>query len=139
MIKNLCCVILVAAMSCLSCGKNNDPVPDVAVDFQGSLLSPQLSKLRGAGVAVTVSGGVAGIVIYHRADGAYAAYDRCSTYQPEKKCAVTIDSDELTVTDPCSGSKFSLWDGTPVKAPASVALKSYAVTLIDQYDIAITN
>lgn len=139
MIKNLCYVVLVAAMSCLSCGKNNDPVPDVAVDFQGSLLSPQLSKLRGAGVAVTVSGGVAGIVIYHRADGAYVAYDRCSTYQPEKKCAVTIDSDELTVTDPCSGSKFSLWDGTPVKAPASIALKVYAVTLIDQYDIAITN
>jgi nitrite reductase/ring-hydroxylating ferredoxin subunit len=82
---------------------------------------------------------VAGIVIYHRADGAYVAYDRCSTYQPEKRCAVTIDSDNLTVTDPCSGSKFSLWDGTPVKAPATTALKVYYVTLIDQYDISITN
>lgn len=137
--KTLYYVVLLAAMSCLSCGKNNDPVPDVAVDFQGSLLSPQLSPLRGAGVAVTVSGGVAGIVIYHRADGAYVAYDRCSTYQPEKRCAVTIDSDNLTVTDPCSGSKFSLWDGTPVKAPATIALKTYYVTLIDQYDISITN
>ncbi|MGN6177699.1 MAG: Rieske (2Fe-2S) protein [Mucilaginibacter sp.] len=137
--KTLYYVVLLAAISCLSCGKNNDPVPDVAVDFQGSLLSPQLSALRGAGVAVTVSGGVAGIVIYHRADGAYVAYDRCSTYQPEKRCAVTIDSDNLTVTDPCSGSKFSLWDGTPVKAPATIALKTYYVTLIDQYDISITN
>lgn len=137
--KTLYYVVLLAAISCLSCGKNNDPVPDVAVDFQGSLLSPQLSPLRGAGVAVTVSGGVAGIVIYHRADGAYVAYDRCSTYQPEKRCAVTIDSDNLTVTDPCSGSKFSLWDGTPVKAPATIALKTYYVTLIDQYDISITN
>lgn len=139
MIKKLCCVVLLAAMSCLSCGKNNDPVPNVAVDFQGSLLSPQLSKLRGAGVAVTVSGGVAGIVIYHRADGAYVAYDRCSTVNPEKRCAVTIDTDNLTVTDPCSGAVFSLWDGTPVKKPGVIALRAYAVTMIDQYDIAITN
>jgi nitrite reductase/ring-hydroxylating ferredoxin subunit len=137
--KKLYYVVLLAVMSCLSCGKNNDPVPDVAVDFQGSLLSPQLSPLRGAGVAVTVSGGVAGIVIYHRADGAYVAYDRCSTVDAQKKCAVTIDSDELTVTDPCSGGKFSLWDGTPVKAPATISLRAYTVTLIDQYDIAITN
>lgn len=137
--KKLYHVMVLAVMCCLSCGKSNDPVPDVAVDFQGSLLSPQLSPLRGAGVAVTVNGGVAGIVIYHRADGAYVAYDRCSTYQPEKKCAVTLDSDNLTVTDPCSGSKFSLWDGTPVKAPATIALKTYYVTLIDQYDISITN
>jgi nitrite reductase/ring-hydroxylating ferredoxin subunit len=137
--KKLYYVVVVAVLSCLSCGKNSDPVPDVAVSFQGSLLSPQLSPLRGYGVAVTIPGGVAGIVIYHRSDGLYVAYDRCSTYQPEKKCAVTIDSDELTVTDPCSGSKFSLWDGTPVKAPATVALKSYYVTMIDQYDISITN
>jgi len=137
--RKLYFVVLLAAVSCLSCGKNNDPIPDVAVDFQGSLLSAQLSPLRGAGVAVTVSGGVAGIVIYHRADGAYVAYDRCSTVNPSKRCAVTIDSDNLTVTDPCSGAKFSLWDGTPVKAPATVALRSYYVTMIDQYDISITN
>jgi nitrite reductase/ring-hydroxylating ferredoxin subunit len=132
-------VLALAVMSCLSCGKQSDPVPDVAVSFQGSLLSPQLSPLRGYGVAVNVSGGVAGIVIYHRADGVYVAYDRCSSYQPEKKCAVTIDSDNLTVTDPCSGSKFSLYDGTPVKAPATAALRSYYVTMIDQYDISISN
>lgn len=137
--KKLYYLVVLVAMSCLSCGKNSDPIPDVAVDFQGSLLSSQLSPLRGAGVAVNVSGGVAGIVIYHRSDGAYVAYDRCSTYQPEKKCAVTIDSGDLTVSDPCSTSKFSLWDGTPVKAPATVALKAYAVTMIDQYDILITN
>jgi nitrite reductase/ring-hydroxylating ferredoxin subunit len=137
--KKLYYVVMLVAMSCLSCGKNNDPVPDVAVDFQGSLLSPQLSPLRATGVAVNVSGGVAGIVIYHRADGAYVAYDRCSTVNAQDRCAVTIDSDELTVTDPCSGAKFSLWDGTPVKAPATIALRSYAVTMIDQYDIEITN
>jgi len=32
-----------------------------------------------------------------------------------------------------------LWDGTPVKAPATVALKAYNVVMIDEYDISITN
>jgi len=137
--KKLYYAVVLIMLSCLSCGKANDPIPDVAVDFQGSLLSAQLSPLRGVGIAVDIPGGVAGIVIYHRADGAYVAYDRCSTVNPAKKCAVTTDSDELTVTDPCSGSKFSLWDGTPVKAPATVALKAYNVVMIDEYDISITN
>lgn len=133
-------VMVFAAVFLLSCGKNSDPIPNVAVYFQGSLLTPQLSRLRGVNEAVTVSGGVAGIVIYHRADGVYVAYDRCSSYKPENKCAVTIDSDNLTVTDPCSGSIFSLYDGTPVKAPATVSLKSYFVTLSsDGYTITVSN
>jgi hypothetical protein len=31
--------------------------------------------------------GVAGIIIYRQVDGSYVAYDRCSSYQPEKLCA----------------------------------------------------
>jgi len=131
-------LILLLTLSCVSCVKNDDPIPDVAVNFQGSLLSPQLSPLQGIGVAVNIPGGVAGIVIYHRADGAYVAYDRCSSYKPENRCAVTIDSNDLTVTDPCSGSKFSLYDGTPVKAPATVSLKAYFVTEVDDV-ISISN
>ena len=127
------------ALICVSCGKNSDPVPNVAVYIQGSLLSPQFSPLRGAGVAITISGGVAGIIVYHRGDGAYVAYDRCSSYKPENKCSVTIDSGDLTATDPCSGSKFSLYDGTPVKAPATQSLKQYSVIVDDAYDITIQN
>lgn len=132
-------LILLMAIVCLSCGKNSDPVPTVAVYIQGSLLSPQFSALRGVGVAINISGGVAGIVVYHRADGAYVAYDRCSSYQPEKRCAVTIDSGDLTVTDPCSGSKFSLYDGTPVKAPATQSLLAYSVFVDSGYNIVIQN
>jgi nitrite reductase/ring-hydroxylating ferredoxin subunit len=133
-------VLAFVAVFFLSCGKNSDPVPNVSVYFQGSLLSTQLHTLRGVNEAVNIPGGVAGIVIYHRADNVYVAYDRCSSYKPENKCAVTIDSDNLTVTDPCSGSIFSLYDGNPVKAPASVALKSYSVALSgDGYTITVSN
>jgi hypothetical protein len=134
-------VLAFIAVFSLSCGKNADPIPNVPVYFQGSLLSKQLQALRGVNEAVYVPGGIAGIIIYHRADNVYVAYDRCSSYKPENKCAVTIDSDNLTATDPCSGSIFSLYDnGNPVKAPASVALKSYYVALsADGYTITVSN
>jgi len=122
-----------------SCGKNSDPVPNVAVSFEAPLTDPRLAGLTAGGGVVLLSGyGVAGIILYHEIDGSYAAYDRCSSYQPEKKCAVTLDADRLNVTDPCSGSKFSLSDGGPVKAPATYALKSYYVTVAN-YEIFVSN
>jgi nitrite reductase/ring-hydroxylating ferredoxin subunit len=79
-------------------------------------------------------------VIYHRPDNIYVAYDRCSTVNPEKECAVTINSGDFTVTDPCSGAEFSLFDGTPVKKPGTIALKAYFVTVNPESDtISITN
>jgi len=122
-----------------SCGKNSDPIPNVAVNFEAPLTDPRLAGLTAGGGVVLISGyGVAGLILYHEIDGSYACYDRCSSYQPEKKCAVTLDASRLTVTDPCSGSKFSLTDGGPVKAPATYALKSYYVTVAN-YEIFVSN
>jgi nitrite reductase/ring-hydroxylating ferredoxin subunit len=82
--------------------------------------------------------GVAGIIIYRQADGSYVAYDRCSSYQPEKLCAITVDDTGFTATDPCSGSKFSLTDGGPVKAPATKYLRAYIVNTT-QFEIFVSN
>lgn len=98
-----------------------------------------MSALNSPGGAVVISGhGVAGIIIYRRADNVFVAYDRCSSVNPQNKCAVTLDNPNLTVTDPCSGAKFSLFDGTPVKAPATKSLKSYHVTANSLY-LMVTN
>ncbi len=115
----------------LGCGKSTDPIPNVPVDFSVSLQSPAYSKLRSPGSSVTIPGvGIAGVIIYHDAfDNGYDAYDRCSSYKPENKCAVTIDTSGFTATDPCSGSKFLLSDGSPAKGPASQSLKAYFVTV----------
>ena len=115
---------------CLGCGKSDQSyIPSVPVSFSAPLSDPRLAALNSYGGAVLITGGVAGIILYREPNGSYAAYDRCSSYQPEKKCAVTLDSPTLTVTDPCSGSKFSLTDGSPVKAPATRSLKSYTVNV----------
>jgi nitrite reductase/ring-hydroxylating ferredoxin subunit len=127
MIKKLG-IITVLVLSCFACGKATDYVPNVSISFQMALADPRLAALHNTNGAVIVNGyGVAGLIIYREADGSYAAYDRCSAYLPQNKCAVTLDNPSFTVTDPCSGSKWSLEDGSPVKAPAIKSLKAYAV------------
>lgn len=113
-----------------SCAKEENLIPDIPVNFSAPLTDPRLSRLSSAGGVVTMSGyGVAGIVIYRRPDNAYVAYDRCSTVNPEQKNAVVVDDPTITVTDPVSGAKYSLYDGSPVKAPAKTSLKQYGVTI----------
>ena len=123
-----------------SCGKNSDPIPNVAVNFEAPLTDPRLAGLTaGGGVVFLANYGVAGIILYHEPDGSYAAYDRCSTYMPQNHCAVSLSSNNVfTVTDPCSGSIFSLIDGSPVKGPATRALKAYNIDVSD-YEIYVSN
>jgi nitrite reductase/ring-hydroxylating ferredoxin subunit len=113
----------------VSCGKEDSSyIPSVSVNFQAPLTDPRLNKLGSQGGAVVINGyGVAGLIIYRTSGDNYVAYDRCSSYEPEKRCAVVLDNTGLTATDPCSGSKFLLSDGSPVKAPATRSLKSYSV------------
>ena len=130
--------LVMLMMCCLACAKTGDAVPNVGVSFEASLSDPRLAALKTTGGAVVIDGyGVAGLIIYHSVYG-YVAFDRCSSYQPQNKCAVTLDNPTLTATDPCSGSKFSLTDGSPVKAPATRSLKQYAVNT-NTFEIFVSN
>lgn len=127
--KNIIGLCLVLVLG-LSCAKERNLVPNVPVNFSSPLTDPRLSRLSSAGGAVSLTGyGVAGLIIYRRADNAYVAYDRCSTVKPEQKNAVNVDDPSLTATDPVSGAKYSLYDGSPVKAPAETSLKQYTVII----------
>ena len=133
-------VLALSIVLLLSCAKDDGTyIPDVYLNYTIPINDPSMSALNSAGGAVVISGhGVAGIIIYRRADNVFVAYDRCSSVNPQNKCAVTLDNPSLTVTDPCSGAKFSLFDGTPVKAPATKSLKSYQVTANSLY-LMVTN
>lgn len=113
-----------------ACAKEENYLPNIPVNFSSPLTDPRLSRLSTAGGAVSLTGyGIAGLIIYRRADNAYVAFDRCSTVNPDKKNAIVIDDPSLTATDPVSGAKYSLYDGSPVKAPAKTSLKQYSVTI----------
>lgn len=108
------------------CGKQNQAIPNVAVNFSAPLTDPRLLRLSSPGGAVLIKDhGIAGLLIYHKTDGSYVTYDRCSTVNPSEKCAVVIDDPSFTATDKCTGAKFLLEDGSPAKAPAKISLKSY--------------
>lgn len=129
-------LLAIALILLSSCKKDTEGrIPDVFVDYHITLLQFNLSKTNDVLLA---EGGVAGLIIYRRPDNNYVAFDRCSSVNPEKKCAVTPDAPAATVTDPCSGGKFSLFDGTPVKDPAKRPLKQYQV-IISSFEIYVTN
>ena len=123
-----------------ACSKGDaERIPNVPVNFRASLNDPALSRLTTPGGAVIVSGhGVAGLILYRRPDGQYMAFDRCSSVNPEQRCAVNLDDPNLTATDPCSGAVFSLFDGAPMKAPAKKPLKQYEVT-ITGFELTVMN
>lgn len=138
MIKKIFLLAFIS-LTYLSCGKSGDVIPSVSVNYEADINNPALNALHSPGGAVIIPGyGVAGIIIYRESDLTYAAYDACSSYQPQKRCAVTLDNNSLTCTDPCSGAKFSLADGTPVKAPATRSLRSYNVN-VSNFEIFVSN
>lgn len=126
-----------------ACGKQTNMVPNIGVDIIGSFSPAQLSDLKAKG-AILINGGVAGIIIAYNVSGdntgnySYKAYDRCSTVNPENRCAVTIEN-PYNAVDPCSGAKFSLIDGTPTKAPAKIALRTYNITISGNNSYRVTN
>jgi nitrite reductase/ring-hydroxylating ferredoxin subunit len=127
-------------ISLLSCSKDNiDRIPEVFVSYKITLQEFNIKSTNGLLIVNNqANGGVAGLIIYKRADGAFVAYDRCSSVNPQKRCAVVPDDPNLTATDPCSGAKFSLFDGSPVKAPAQRSLKQYRV-IITNFDLMVVN
>ena len=108
-----------------ACQKDYYGIPDVIVNETFSTIEHHKLEVAG-GYAMSNTGGVAGILVYNTGGG-YVAFDRCSTVNPEKRCAVEVDSTGIVVNDPCSGAKFDIRNGMPSKAPAERPLKPYQV------------
>jgi nitrite reductase/ring-hydroxylating ferredoxin subunit len=132
--------ILFSILTLLSCSKDNlDRIPEAYVNYRITIQEFNIKNQNGLLLVNKLDNtGVAGLIIYRRADNAYVAYDRCSSVNPQSRCAVVPDDPNLTATDPCSGAKFSLFDGSAVKAPAKRPLKEYRV-IISNFEISVVN
>ncbi|HYK75345.1 MAG TPA: hypothetical protein VEV16_00075 [Daejeonella sp.] len=129
--------LLITCLLFVSCQKDNEVrIPEVYVNYRLTIQDFQIKNSNG--ILTVNNQGVAGLVIYRRPDNVYVAYDRCSSVNPEQRCAVQPDEQVLTLSDPCSGAKFSLFDGSPVKAPAKRSLKQYRVD-ISNFEIWVRN
>jgi nitrite reductase/ring-hydroxylating ferredoxin subunit len=133
-------VLLFFSFCLLSCTKDSlDRIPEAFVNYRITIQEFNIKNKNGLLVVDKMRNtGVAGLLIYRRADNAFVAFDRCSSVNPQARCAVVPDDPNLTATDPCSGAKFSLFDGSPVKAPAKRPLKEYRV-IISNFEISVVN
>lgn len=121
----------------VSCGKEENFIPDVPVNYNVTLVEFGIKAVNN--VLLVPNNGIAGLMIVRTPLGGFVAFDRCSTVNPDSKCKIVPDDSGLTATDPCSGAKFSLLDGTPQKAPAERTLKTYSVSLQGNTTINVRN
>ncbi len=133
-------ILIICILFLFSCSKDDiDRIPNVYVNYQITIQEFNIRSVNGLLlVNKSTNTGVAGLIIYKKPNNEYIAFDRCSSVNPQQQCAVVPDDPNLTATDPCSGAKFSMYDGSPVKAPAKRGLKEYNV-IISNITLAVTN
>lgn len=106
--------------------EEGDEIPYVYVNFTIDPKSVQYGDLDIPGNYAYVTGGYKGIIIYHKMQNEYIAYERACTFDPLEDCAkVQVTEDNLIMECPCCGSKFLLPDGSPFDGPAVRSLKQY--------------
>ncbi len=109
-----------------SCGYEQSDIPNVPVNIRLDLNDPQYYELQVAGNAVYITGGVNGIIVYHRSSDDFVAYERTCPHDPA--CGkVTFDEDAFFAQDTiCCFSKFSLdIDGAVVEGDSKFPLRIY--------------
>ena len=122
--------VLLFVLGFYGCKKdNNNTVPMVSVDIYLYTSNPSFINLNPVGGWVYITGGVRGILVYRKSTTEFMAYERNCTYQPSNICAtVMVDNTNIIATDTCCHSKFSMYDGSVLQAPAGLPLKAYNTT-----------
>jgi nitrite reductase/ring-hydroxylating ferredoxin subunit len=112
-----------------SCGKdsNDTTIPNVPVNYTVYLTLPQFTNLNSPGSYSLIDGhGYKGIIVYRRTQDEFVAFDLACPYDPTTSGAIlTVDSSGITMVDNHCGSKFSLYDGSVLKGPATRSMKGY--------------
>lgn len=102
-------------------------VPDVI--FTRSIFLGEFPQLRvQGGYAVTAAtedgkNGVGGLIILNNGNQ-FLVYDRSSTVNVGRGCAVNVEAGGLVAKDPCSGAKYILINGSPAEI-AECPLRPY--------------
>jgi nitrite reductase/ring-hydroxylating ferredoxin subunit len=126
---------IVLAWQLLACTDTIDsPIPNIPVNVQIDLQSPRYLSLQTIGGVIMLEGGYRGIIVYHKSNNEYAAYDRACAYQTTDTCAyVKIDSAMSSVGCNCCTSRYQLYDGVPIKGPANSGLRTYQTSVSNDY------
>lgn len=130
--KNL--VVLVMLFVICSCKKKanetpNNPVPSVAVDIIMYPNDPLNYPIQSIGGWMYVNGGLNGLIVYRKSNEEFIAIERTSTFLPENPAArVKVMSDNFSLRDTVSESRWRIIDGVVTKGPADWPLRLYGTT-----------
>lgn len=126
------CLVLAGLIACKKKAQvNQDNIPYQTVNITIYPNDPLYFKLQAIGGWVYISGGVNGIVVYRKTTSDFVAIERTSTYYPDdSEARVKVQSDNFTLKDTISGSKWQITDGAVMSGPASLPLRLYS-TLYD--------
>jgi len=106
--------------------KNNGNIPNVTVNLSLPLALPEYAPLNSVGNSIEIQGGYKGILVYHRFQNEYIAFELACTYDPlEANAIVEKDSSNVIGVDYHCGSRFYLTDGSVLQGPANQSLKQY--------------
>ena len=122
-------LIILIITSFFQC-KNDNPVPEVYVNFTIELANPLYQPLLNVANAVYIeNAGNKGIIVIQTDVDQFSAYDATCTYDPENGWGrVEVETNGIFATDKECGSQFSLMmNGAINKGPAKYPLQPYAV------------
>ncbi|MBU0487298.1 MAG: hypothetical protein KKA07_13145 [Bacteroidetes bacterium] len=122
-------IVSLILFSLLACKKDNDRIPEVAVDITIYISQPSFTNLQAINGWVYITGGVRGIILYRASQEEIFAFERDCPYRPFDDCArIEVEESGLIAVDSCCMSRFLLTDGTPIEGPASLPMKQYHTT-----------
>lgn len=107
----------------------NHPVPSVPINIVMYPNDPIYFKVQSISGWMYINGGINGIILYRKSQEEFVAIERTSSYFPNDAAAkVFVQSDNITLRDSISDSRWFIFDGTVTKAPAQWALRLYGTS-----------
>lgn len=107
----------------------NNPVPSIPVNVTVYPNDPLNFKVQAIGGWIYVNGGINGIILYRKSQQEFIAVERTSSYLPDNPNAkVKVMSDNFTVRDTISDSRWRIFDGAVTQGPAQWALRLYGTS-----------
>ena len=123
--------LVVVAFSVSNCHKKaksvaDNPVPSTPVNLRLYPNDPLNYKVQFVGGWLYLDGGINGIILYRKSDQEFVAIERTSSQLPSNAGArVKVMSDNFTLVDTVSASRWRMFDGTVTKGPAQWSLRLY--------------
>lgn len=132
--KKLLSLIITILLFSISCKKKSQqqnqadhPVPYVPVDITVYPNDPLNFKIQSIGGWLYFNGGINGIIVYRKSQQEFIALERTSSYYPDNAAAkAKVQTDNFTLKDTISNSKWQIIDGAVVNGPATWPLRVYS-------------